>query len=262
VNVVHHPAAIFQALDEQIRQFEAARRPRGRQMVSSGYPSLDRALPQGGLIRGSLVEWLAAGHGSGAATLALAAACQACGESRTLVVVDRQRSFYPPAAVDLGMDAARLVLVRPDNSPDELWAIDQSLRCEGVGAVLCWLEKLDDHTFRRWQLAAEASGALGLLVRSRQAEREPSWAELRFRVTPRSTIGVHRGLARRVVVQLLRSRGLGRAVTVELELPAETNSHEGEPGHEPYRLPPAAALASAAIGLGSTGVERPDRGAL
>jgi protein ImuA len=262
VNVVHQSTLLFQALDEQIRQFELARRPGGRRIFSSGYAALDRALPHQGLSRGSLVEWLAAEHGSGATTLALAAARQACGQSHAFVVVDGGRCFYPPAAVGLGIDSERLVLVRPDNQEDLWWAIDQSLRCEGVGAVLCWPQKLDDHTFRRWQLAAEASGAVGLLVRPEQARREPSWAELRLLVTPRPAAGTHLGMARRVTVRIVRSRGGAMNAPIELDLHAAPDSNDLEPGHEPHCLPATSALAAAAIGLGSAGVERPAGGAL
>jgi protein ImuA len=261
VNVVHSSTSIFQTLDEQIRQFELARRRGERRIFSSGYPALDRRLPHQGMSRGSLVEWLAAEHGSGAATLALSAARQACGEGQPLVVVDRARGFYPPAAVGLGIDPQRLVLVRPDNPLDELWAIDQSLRCEGVGAVLCWPQKLDDHTFRRWQLAAEASGAVGLLIRPSRAQREPSWAELRLLITPQPSAEAG-GLARRVSINILRLRGAGLASAIELELHADPNPNDREPGHEPHRLPSASALAAAAIGPSAAGVERPAGGAL
>jgi hypothetical protein len=39
---------------------------------------------------------------------------------------------------------------------------------------------------RRWQLAAAASGAVGLFVRPRTALGEPSWAEARIAVMPQA----------------------------------------------------------------------------
>ena len=129
---------------------------------------------------------MAAVPGSGATLLALGTAREACGEGRILVVVDRRREFYPPAAAGLGWSLEQIVIVRPDNAADEAWAMDQALRSPGVGAVLGWPQKLDDHTFRRWQLAAEASGALGLLVRPAAAHTQPSWAEVKLLITPRS----------------------------------------------------------------------------
>jgi hypothetical protein len=177
---------VLEHLAEQIRQCQDARREAVGEIVSSGYPPLDRMLPGGGFRRGTLVEWVAAVPGSGATRLALTAARAACGEGGILVVVDRRREFYPPAAAGLGWALEQIVLVRPDNAADEAWAMDQALRALGVGAVLGWPQKLDDHTFRRWQLAAEASGTLGLLVRPAAARTQPSWAEVKLLVTPLS----------------------------------------------------------------------------
>lgn len=89
----------------------------------------------GGLRRGAVAEWLSAAVASGAQTLALLAAREACREGKSLIVVDRQRRFYPPAAAAWGIDLSRLIVVHPASEAEELWAIDQALRCRGVAAV-------------------------------------------------------------------------------------------------------------------------------
>lgn len=199
---------VLEHLAEQIRQCQDARRETAGEIIPSGYPPLDRMLPGGGFRRGTLVEWVAAVPGSGATLLALRAARAACGEGRILVVVDRRREFYPPAAAGLGWALEQIVLVRPMSAADEAWALDQALRSPGVGAVLGWPQKLDDHTFRRWQLAAEASGALGLLVRPAAARTRPSWAEVKLLVTPRSAAGASLPSAQRTwKLEILRCRG-------------------------------------------------------
>ncbi len=176
-------AEVVAALAEQVRRLEGARRPVAEGVISSGCGPLDRLLPERGLRRGTLVEWLG-GPGSGAGLLALIAAGQAAVGGGALVVVDRRRLFYPPAAVRLGIDLEKLIVVRPECEMDHAWALDQVLRTRGVAAVWCEPAEQDDHTLRRWQLAAESSGVLGLLVRDPRARDEPSWAELRLLVEP------------------------------------------------------------------------------
>jgi len=224
-------AEVVQSLAEQVRAIEGCRRPVGEALVSSGHAGLDRLLPEGGFRRGSLVEWLAGGAGSGAATLALATAAQAAREGGALVVVDRRGLFYPPAAVNLGIDPRRLIVVRPESDEDHAWALDQTLRWRGVAAVWCCPEKTDAHTLRRWQLAAETGGALGLLVRSEEARDEPSWAELRLAVAPIAS-GERVGTGRRLRVELVRARGGCAGASVELELTERagtTTTHDGYP---------------------------------
>ena len=204
-------------------------RERARPVVPSGFRPLDALLPAGGLRPGSLVEWLADGDtvatGGGAATLAFAVACRlgttdggkgaggGPARPRMIVVVDRTGWFHPPAVLPWLNDERRLVVARPSRDDDEIWAIDQALRCTGVAAVLAWpratigrrsrvrcgtrpAESLQQWStaMRRWQLAAAASGAVGLLVRPRAALADPSWAESRIVVSPESsgTLGERR----------------------------------------------------------------------
>jgi hypothetical protein len=103
------------ALRRQVERLEKPQPLADDRTLSTGAPALDGLLPGGGLRRGSLVEYLSPGVGSGTGTLALGAAREACVGRRALVVVDRRRTFYPPAAMGWrdsyrGRPAGRLVL--------------------------------------------------------------------------------------------------------------------------------------------------------
>ncbi|HEX5104665.1 MAG TPA: hypothetical protein VFV87_12680, partial [Pirellulaceae bacterium] len=156
---------VVAVLRRQVQRLEKSLPLADDRPLSTGSPALDALLPGGGLRRGSLVEYLSPGAGSGTGSLALCAAREACAEGRALVVVDRRRTFYPPAAVTWGFDLANLLMLQPADDAAELWAIDQALRCPGVGAVYAPCGALDVRDFRRLQLAAEAGGTLGILLR-------------------------------------------------------------------------------------------------
>lgn len=192
--------------------------------VSSGCPPLDRLLPGGGLRWGTLVEWLAADPGSGAQTLAFYAAreAEACRDGGVLVVLDPAKEFYPPAAARLGIPLEKTLVVQAACEADNLWALDQVLRAPAVAAAVACLERLPQRTFRRLQLAAEQGGGLGLLVRPEHARREPSWADVRLLVTPRTSADRQHG--RRLKIEVLRSRQPPRARHVELEIDDETRT--------------------------------------
>ena len=204
---------IVEQLRGRIRSVEKSRRGPGEAVWSSGWPPLDGLLPGGSLRRGSLVEWLAAGPGSGAALLAWKAAQQAAGEGGAIVVLDRRHEVYPPALAAWGLDLERVIFVQPQNARDEGWAWNQALRCPGVAAVWGWVDQVDSRLFRRWQLSAEASGCVGLLVRPGAARTEPTWADVRWWVEPQGA-----ATGRRMRVELLRCRGAGGSGSVELVL--------------------------------------------
>ena len=190
-------------------------------VISSGSSAIDRLLPEGGLRRGSLVEWLGDGLGSGVSLFPLMTICNLQEQGGKVVVVDRQQRFYPPAAAAAGIDLARTIVVRPTTEPDELWAIEQALRCGEVAAVLAWPDRLDSFVFHRLQLAVEEHGSLGLLVRPAGALRQPRCAEVRLLVSPRTG-----SLTWRWNVQLLRAGGHFAQGQVDVELqPHDDSSH-------------------------------------
>jgi len=186
-------------------------------IVSSCCEALDRLLPAGGFRRGTLVEWLSNSSGSGAGTLAMLVARQAALEGGAVVVMDRHHWFYPPAAAALGVDLEHVIIVRPDTARDEIWALDQSLRCPGVAAVWSSLgDQLDQRDFRRLQLAAEIGASLGLLLRPATVRGKPTWSDVQLLVEPRPTQSAD---ARRLHVQLTRCRGhLQPRAEVDLEI--------------------------------------------
>jgi len=227
-----------ETLSRQLAGWDAAVRrswEQGREAISSGFRQLDQLLPAGGVRRGSLIEWLAADDAAGAVALACAVACRlaaprtarhapggelaAANAAATILVVDRGGRFHPPAVLPW-LDAAgrgaaarpQLVVARPSTDDDELWTIDQSLRCPGVAAVLAWPGRVHATAMRRWQLAARSGGAVGLLVRGpvcggasvgreaavqaaalhgrrMRASVEPTWAEARVAVQPLPDVG-------------------------------------------------------------------------
>ena len=227
---------IIESLQQRLRQW--GQRP-DAERLSSGSGALDSLLPAGGFQRGTLVEWLG-DAGSGATTLALLTAREACRQGGALVVMDPQRRFYPPAAAGLGMDLNNLVIVCPQDAKDASWAMHQALSCPAVAAVLCWPEKLDSRTFRRWQLAAETGGSLGLLVQPSSAAGRPAWSDVQLRMQALPGDDEGRNGRRRWRVELLRCRGGAGGRSIDVELDDETNTL-----HLASQLAPATSARSA-----------------
>jgi hypothetical protein len=149
------------------------RTDRGRFTTNS---IIDSLLPGNSFRRGTLVELL-----GGGTMLAAVIARESLRDDGAMVVVDTARRFYPPAAARIGFDLDRLIVIQPRQSD---WIITQALSCSAIDAVLCWPHKLDGTMFRRWQLAAERGGSVGLLVRPVAARGSPSWADVRIVVEP------------------------------------------------------------------------------
>ena len=239
----HDRLELIDALRERLDRLHAADSHGSDEVVGTGCAAIDRLLPCGGLRRGTLVEWLATAPGSGAGILALTAARGASRQGGAVVVFDRHREFYPPAAHLLGIDLAGVLLVRAHSAADELWAMVQAMRCRGVAAVWGQIDSLSERAMRRLQLAAETGGTLGLLVRSARARGRSMWSDVQFGVEPRSATG-----GWRLRVSVLRCRGAAAGSAVEVEIDEATGAiHQADQEtaihHDTHPLYPAARLA-------------------
>lgn len=168
-------------LREKIRAVETENRRGAGHIIQNGCEAIDSLLPEGGYPQGSLVQWLSSG-GLGAEYLSLRVAQQACQAGGALVIADPQKQFFPPAAAAMGLKLDNLILLQPENEKELWWGIDQALRCSAVAAVWGWLDVIEERQFRRFQLSAESSGALGLFLQPYVAARKPSWAEVQWLV--------------------------------------------------------------------------------
>jgi protein ImuA len=193
------PRDLLVTLRERVRQIE---RPitAAHGVMPFGLAAVDRVLPGGGLARGALHEILGAGgdEEDGALAAAFAASIVArlisagdgasAGDGIVLWCLSRP-DLYGPGLAILGLDPARLVLVRAARDIEILWAMEESLHTSGVAAVVGEVGTLPDVASRRLQLAAERSGVTAFALRrwrnSEQAASErnlPNAAMTRWRV--------------------------------------------------------------------------------
>lgn len=206
---------ILQALRQVCRgtaTVVSRQRPR---RISTGIPALDGLLPGGGLEPGSLVEWLATVEGSGAASLALQGVPSVLGQGTVWAVVDPTGEFHSPAVLGWGVPLDSLLLLRPASVADTAWAVEQCLRCTAVGTTWVQIETVPDRVLRRWKIAAETSGGLGVLFRPGRMRQHTSWADVRWLVQPRPEVNT---TGRRLRVELLACRGTFAGGSVELDV--------------------------------------------
>ena len=256
----------------------------GRETVATGFSALDRLLPAGGVRRGSLVEWLAGGDAGGAISLACAVACRLAdprwaeqsraSQASTIVVVDRGQRFYPPAVIpwldaladSTGKGGGRphLVVARPSRDDDELWTIDQALRCPGVAAVLAWPRRVHATAMRRWQLASRASGAVGLLVRGlsecgffeRVPAGEPTWADAKLAISPMAGESGADLAVRRLRLSLAGGPWAGNEMLVERSTELLLDLTNGREATRRHRAPVRHTAPGVATGLQATGLQK------
>ncbi|WP_248320020.1 MULTISPECIES: translesion DNA synthesis-associated protein ImuA [unclassified Caballeronia] len=153
-------------------------------VVPSGYRMLDLALPGAGWQPGTVTEVLIEESGVGEIRL-LARTLRDLTTVQSRSVVFIAPPWMPNHAAFRAMNIApnKLVWVK---APDDqvLWAAEQSLKQEGIGAVLIWLPKARPEALRRLQVAAQESQSLAFLFRPLNAAKQSSAAPLRMVCKP------------------------------------------------------------------------------
>ncbi len=174
----------------------------------TGYPLLNRELPDGGWPHGGLIELLLQQTGIGEMRL-LQPALQALGNRRIALL---QPPHLPHIAAwrDWGLPAQRLLWVRAPRHADAVWSAEQILRNGSCGALLFWPPAIRHESLRRLQLAAQASDMVCWLLRPLSAAAEASPAPLRIAVRP---------LAGSVQVDIVKRRGPQSAAPLALRWP-------------------------------------------
>jgi hypothetical protein len=132
---------------------------------------------------GGIIEWLAAAPGAGALASALQVMWRRARADGVLAVVDPASECYAPALPGWGISHGQTLIVRPATRHEACWTIEQCLRCPGVWATWAWVEHRNPaRVHRRWQLAAEQGGGIGIILRPESARWEPAWAQVRIDV--------------------------------------------------------------------------------
>ena len=160
--------------------------------LASGYEALDRHLPGGGWPQCSLTEILVEHYGIGELRLLMPALAQLSAEDNSVDCTDPgwiawvapPFQPYPPALQQWGINLSRILIVRPKDDSEMLWAAEQALSSGTCTAVLLWPDVLDDQASRRLQLAAEKGNSWAIAFRPPAARSEPSAAALRIELLP------------------------------------------------------------------------------
>ena len=205
-------SSTLESLLENPRVWRGHAHARQRAGLSSGYEKLDRHLPGGGWPKYSLTEILVEHYGIGELEILMPALARLSADNPEMphaepgwvAWVAPPFMPYPPALQQSGINLSRLLIVRPKNATETLWAAEQALVSGTCSAVLLWPERLDDQAGRRLSLAAEKGKSWAIAFRPLAARRQPSAAALRVAIKPGSS-GTD--------IDILKSRG-GRPVSL------------------------------------------------
>jgi len=197
----------------------------------TGYAQLDRQLGGQGWPKGALSECLLSQPGIGELQLVLPLMKRISHSERQVFWIDPPCIPYAPALHRAGVRLDHVVVIRTEGVGDFLWTVENCLKSSVSGLVMAWPGKLARRDTRRLQLAAEASGCVGVLFRDSACESQSSPAALRL------VLSTHQGdsgfSAQRLQVNILKRRGGWPGESCSIFLPARAELENETGAHEP-----------------------------
>jgi protein ImuA len=103
--------------------------------------------------------------------------------SATAVWIGRSPTIFPPALKSFGLEPERMIFISIQKEKDLLWAMEESLKCGGLSAVIGEIRDLSFTASRRFQLAVEQSNVTGFIVRTAPKQLNTTASVSRWKIS-------------------------------------------------------------------------------
>lgn len=179
--------SVIEQLQKQILALQHTHTP-SEQIPNLGLGAMESAFPGGVFPRGVVHELISISSEEATCTSGFMAVVLgkllAQGGSCLWISTTPRRSIFPPALKTFGIDPERILFVDASKPKDTLWALEEALKCDALGAVVGELNELNFNESRRLQLAVERSRVTGFIHRFRPKTQNAVACVTRWKVTP------------------------------------------------------------------------------
>jgi protein ImuA len=159
---------IISRLKMDILPLEGLRKCLEVEILESGLGPVNKAFPQGSFPLAAIHEFISCGSESAASTAGFISALVSplMKKGGACIWIGSSGKIFPPALQQFGIDPARIIFIHLQKEKDLLWATEETLKCQGLAAVVAELPNLSFTVSRRFQLAVEQSQVTGFIHRT------------------------------------------------------------------------------------------------
>jgi protein ImuA len=177
---------IVSRLQKDILQWEGYRPPPEGSRDLLGLGAVEAAFPNGSFPLGAVHE-LVCGNteqatASGGFVTGLLSVLMKNGG--VCVWIGLSGNLFPSALKAFGVDPDKVIFIHLSKDKDVLWAMEESLKCAGLAAVIGELREIDFKQSRRLQLAVEQSRVTGFILRNQSDKIGSTACVARWKIKP------------------------------------------------------------------------------
>jgi len=160
-------ADIIARLQREILPLQGIRSHAKSEMVNIELGFMQAAFPNGCFPIGAVHEFLSASAEDMAASSGFISGILSplMKKNGACVWVSSSRTIFPPALRTFDIEPDKIIFIDLKKEKDALWVMEESLKCNGLAAVVGEIKNIDFTASRRLQLAVEQSGVTGFIHR-------------------------------------------------------------------------------------------------
>ena len=177
---------VAKQLQKEILSLQGFRTASDGPQRSLHFGELETAFPNQVFPTGAVHEFLSSGREDAAATTGFMMGLlgKLLEKGGACLWISMNRTLFPPAMKFFGIEPDKVIFIDLVKEQDVLWAIEESLKCDAVTAVVGELNEITLTQSRRLQLAVEHSRVTGFLHRCNPRSLNTLACVSRWKVTP------------------------------------------------------------------------------
>jgi protein ImuA len=178
-------AEIMARLQREIFSLQGFKPPADHVADTIGLEQINRSFPQKTFPLSALHEFFCTTEEEATASAGfisglLSSILHSCGAA---VWINTSGAIHPPGLTFFGVAPQQVIFLQLKKEKDVLWALEETLKCGAVAAVVGEMKDLNFTASRRFQLATEKSGVTCLVLR-RNSKQGTTTAVTRWQITP------------------------------------------------------------------------------
>lgn len=177
---------LIQQLKAEIIALEKFPMPKPVQQVSVGLEAIEYSFSGNSFPVGVVHELISGDRRGAASTNGFIAALlgSLMRKNDYCLWISNQRTLFPPGLKSFGVEPDRFIFIDIKREKEVLWAVEQGLKCGGLGAVVAELKEISFAQSQRLQLAVEKSRVTGFLHRCQPLSEHALACATRWKVKP------------------------------------------------------------------------------